>query len=67
MVVGIELILCTRETDNNSVYDEEGKKFAGGCEENNGDGGESVFEGRRVESGNSTPDSAPKEPRHDLV
>ena len=41
-MVGIELILCTRETDNNSVYDEEGKKFAGGCEENNGDG-ESVL------------------------
>ena len=39
-----------RETDNNRVY-EEGKRFAGGCEENNGDGGESVFEGRRVEFG----------------
>jgi hypothetical protein len=38
-----------RETDNNRVY--EGKRFAGGCEENNGDGGECAFEERRVESG----------------
>jgi hypothetical protein len=39
-----------RETDNNRVY-EEGKRFAGGCEENNGNGGECAFEGRRVEFG----------------
>jgi len=39
-----------RETNNNKVY-EEGKRFAGRCEEINGDGGECAFEGWRVESG----------------
>ena len=39
-----------RETNNNRVY-EERERFAGGCEENNGDGGECAFEGWRVESG----------------
>lgn len=51
-----------RETNNNRVY-EEGKRFAGGCEENNGNGGECAFEGRRV---SWATDSAPEEPRHDL-